>query len=96
MLQKEGISIFYDKRVHAKIIVADKKVAVVSSMNFYADSSAGASWEAGLVSTNKEVVQKIYLTFYPKWLSMFPRATEQNEGITSAALFFIHCAELQN
>ena len=32
-------------------------------MNFYADSSAGVSWEAGLVSTNQEVVNSIANAF---------------------------------
>jgi hypothetical protein len=32
-------------------------------MNFYADSSAGASWEAGLVSTNQKVVNSIANSF---------------------------------
>lgn len=58
-LEKEGISLVYSKKVHAKLIVVDRTVAVVSSMNFYPDSSAGASWEAGMISTEKEVVDSI-------------------------------------
>ena len=62
-LKQEGISLFYDAKVHAKLIVVDSAIAAVSSMNFYADSSAGVSWEAGLVSTNQKVVNSIANAF---------------------------------
>jgi phosphatidylserine/phosphatidylglycerophosphate/cardiolipin synthase-like enzyme len=55
----EGISLVYNEKVHAKLIVVDRAVAIASSMNFYADSSAGVSWEAGLVSTDTNVVESI-------------------------------------
>jgi len=71
-LRREGISMLYDKRVHAKIIVVDNKIAVVSSMNFFANSSAGASWEAGIVSADPNVVQDV-----SRYLSrMFNNVTE--------------------
>jgi predicted transcriptional regulator len=54
-----GISMEYDAKVHAKIIVVDRVVSIVSSMNFYPDSSAGVSWEAGLISTEKNVVDSM-------------------------------------
>lgn len=62
-LKQEGISLFYDAKVHAKLIVVDSTIAAVSPMNFYADSSAGVSWEAGLVSTNQKVVNSIANAF---------------------------------
>jgi phosphatidylserine/phosphatidylglycerophosphate/cardiolipin synthase-like enzyme len=62
-LEQEGISLFYDANVHAKLIVVDSAIAAVSSMNFYADSSAGVSWEAGLVSSNQKVVNSIANAF---------------------------------
>lgn len=58
-LDKEGIKLVYSEKVHAKIIVVDKGVAIISSMNFYPESSAGVSWEAGLVSTDTNVVESI-------------------------------------
>jgi hypothetical protein len=58
-LQKEGLSLVYNEKVHAKLIVVDRVIAVVSSMNFYPESSAGASWEAGLVSLDERVVDSI-------------------------------------
>jgi len=63
MLIHEGISLFYDDQVHAKIILADSEVAIVSSMNFFASSSAGASWEAGLVTISPSVVESISISF---------------------------------
>jgi hypothetical protein len=58
-LEKEGISLVYSEKVHAKIIVVDNSVAIVSSMNFYPDSSAGVSWEAGLITIDEKVVDSI-------------------------------------
>jgi phosphatidylserine/phosphatidylglycerophosphate/cardiolipin synthase-like enzyme len=58
-LAREGVSVTYDETIHAKLIVVDRRVAIVSSMNFYAGSSGGASWEAGLVTTEADVVQSI-------------------------------------
>jgi phosphatidylserine/phosphatidylglycerophosphate/cardiolipin synthase-like enzyme len=50
--------------VHVKLIVVDLAIAIISSMNFYAESSAGASWEAGLVSIDHKVVSSIANSFY--------------------------------
>jgi phosphatidylserine/phosphatidylglycerophosphate/cardiolipin synthase-like enzyme len=58
-LAREGVSVTYDESIHAKLIVVDKRVAIVSSMNFVAASSGGASWEAGLVTTEENVVQSV-------------------------------------
>ena len=62
-LKQEGISMFYDAKIHAKLIIVDNTIAAVSSMNFYADSSAGVSWEAGLVTINQKVVNTIANAF---------------------------------
>lgn len=58
-LKQDGISLYYKRRVHAKLLVVDRAVAIVSSMNFYPESSAGVSWEAGLISTDTSVVESI-------------------------------------
>lgn len=58
-LKKEGIVLTYNKKAHAKLIVVDRAVAIVSSMNFYSGSSAGSSWEAGLVSIEETVVESV-------------------------------------
>jgi len=54
-----GIKIYHNRGTHAKIVVVDRAVAAVSSMNFYATSSGGKSWEAGLVSIEETVVESI-------------------------------------
>jgi len=58
-LKKYGVKVVNNRRVHAKLIVVDRAVAVVSSMNFYSGSTAGESWEAGLVTKNDMVVESI-------------------------------------
>ena len=58
-LRKEGINLVYNKDAHAKLIVVDDEVAVVSSMNFYSGSSGGRTWEAGLVSIEGDVVKSV-------------------------------------
>ena len=62
-LKQEGMPMFYDAKVHAKLIIVDSAIAAVSSMNFYADSSAGVSWEAGLVTINQKVVNSVANAF---------------------------------
>ena len=59
LLKEDGVKITYNKAIHAKLITVDRVVAIISSMNFYGGSSSGASWEAGLVSIDKTVVESI-------------------------------------
>lgn len=65
-LSKKGVSIAYDSSVHAKLIVVDRRVGIVSSMNFFATSSGGASWEAGLVTIEENIVQSIARSIFCK------------------------------
>jgi hypothetical protein len=58
-LKQSGIILSYDKKVHAKLIVVDREVAIISSMNFIVTSSGGSSWEAGIVSMEETVVNSI-------------------------------------
>ncbi len=58
-LKQEGINLVYNKETHAKLIVVDNEVAIVSSMNFYSGSSGGKTWEAGLVSMDENVVKSV-------------------------------------
>lgn len=58
-LKKEGITLTYNNKAHAKLVAIDRAVAIVSSMNFYSGSSAGSSWEAGLVTIEETVVESI-------------------------------------
>ena len=55
----KGVAITYDESIHAKLIVVDRRVGIVSSMNFYAGSSGGACWEAGIATIARSVVNSI-------------------------------------
>lgn len=58
-LKNEGVKLVYNKKAHAKLIVVDRTIAIVSSMNLYGSSSGGGSWEAGLVTIEDTVVEQI-------------------------------------
>jgi phosphatidylserine/phosphatidylglycerophosphate/cardiolipin synthase-like enzyme len=55
-LRKEGVVIHYINQIHSKIIIIDRKIAIISSMNLYSGSTGGATLEAGIVSFDKKVV----------------------------------------
>jgi phosphatidylserine/phosphatidylglycerophosphate/cardiolipin synthase-like enzyme len=63
-LKKEGVKMNYDRRVHAKLIVVDKQIAVISSMNFYSLSTGGSSWEAGMISIDEPIVSSVHKTIH--------------------------------
>jgi phosphatidylserine/phosphatidylglycerophosphate/cardiolipin synthase-like enzyme len=63
-LKKEGIKINYDRRIHAKLLVVDKQIAVISSMNFYSQSTGGSSWEAGMISIDEPIVSSVHKTIH--------------------------------
>jgi phosphatidylserine/phosphatidylglycerophosphate/cardiolipin synthase-like enzyme len=63
-LKKSGVILNYNEGVHAKIIVVDRAVAFVSSMNFIPTSTAGQSWEAGMISLDEEVIDDILNSIY--------------------------------
>ena len=58
-LEESGITMLYHKDIHAKIIVVDDLVAVVSSMNFIKNATSGQSWEAGIVSLDQDTVSSV-------------------------------------
>ncbi len=64
------VFITYDDSIHAKLIAVDRRVGIVSSMNFYAGSSAGQCWEAGIVTTDETVVYSIVRSIQDKFLSV--------------------------
>jgi phosphatidylserine/phosphatidylglycerophosphate/cardiolipin synthase-like enzyme len=61
-LIKEGIKINYEPRIHAKLIVVDNQIAIISSMNFVTSSSGGSSWEAGMISIDDSIVNSVHKT----------------------------------
>jgi len=58
-LRDAGIKVVSNKRVHAKVIVLDRAVAIVSSMNLDKSSTSGSSWETGLITKDDAVVEDI-------------------------------------
>jgi len=58
-LEEAGIKLLYHKDIHAKIIVVDDVLAVVSSMNFLKNATTGTSWEAGIVSLDQDTVDSV-------------------------------------
>jgi hypothetical protein len=63
-LRKKGVTIHYINTIHSKIIVVDRKVAILSSMNLYSGSTGGGLLEAGLVTFENKVVNSVtkYIT----------------------------------
>lgn len=59
-LKSSNVILAYNENVHAKILLVDECVAVVSSLNFTSTSSSGKSWEAGIVSMEPNVVEKVH------------------------------------
>ncbi len=58
-LEDAGIKVVRNRRVHAKMIVLDRAVAIVSSINLNKSSTSGSSWEAGLITNDDEAVEDI-------------------------------------
>lgn len=58
-LQKSNIQLFYNDSVHAKLVTIDHTAAIVSSMNLYSGSSAGKSWEAGIITHHQPTVNQV-------------------------------------
>jgi phosphatidylserine/phosphatidylglycerophosphate/cardiolipin synthase-like enzyme len=63
-LTKEGVTINYEPRIHAKLIVVDNQIAIISSMNFVTSSSGGSSWEAGMISIDDSIVNSVHNTIH--------------------------------
>jgi hypothetical protein len=63
-LRKKGVTIHYINTIHSKIILVDRKMAILSSMNLYSGSAGGGVLEAGIVSFECKVVDAItkYIT----------------------------------
>jgi len=59
LLLDSGVTVLYNNNLHAKILIFDNKIAVVSSMNFLMSATAGFSWEAGIITLDKKTVDMI-------------------------------------
>jgi phosphatidylserine/phosphatidylglycerophosphate/cardiolipin synthase-like enzyme len=56
-MRKKGVTIHYINTIHSKIIVIDRKITIISSMNLYSGSAGGGVLEAGVVSFENKVVE---------------------------------------
>ena len=63
-LEKKGVQFNYDRHIHAKLLVVDQRIAVISSMNFIVFSTGGSSWEAGMISIDKKIVNSVTKSIY--------------------------------
>lgn len=59
VLLKKGVRIFYNDRIHAKMILSDGKIGIVSSLNFKSKSSSGRNHEAGMTTWQIEAIESI-------------------------------------
>lgn len=57
-LKKVGVTIIEHPTVHAKVLVVDRAVSIVSSMNLIPQSTGGQSWEAGIVSISEKTIER--------------------------------------
>ena len=57
-LNKEKIKLLYLEGVHAKIMIIDNEAVIVSSMNLIPTSTGGQSWEAGMISFDKQIINQ--------------------------------------
>lgn len=58
-LHQSGVKIFYNDRLHSKIILSDDILGIVSSMNFKSESSSGKNLEAGMVAWQKQTIESL-------------------------------------
>jgi hypothetical protein len=83
-LRKKGVTIHYINTIHSKIIVIDRKIAILSSMNLYSGSAGGGVLEAGIVSFGDKVVNS-----EGKYITELLEKTESPD-ITSYNKFYGH------
>jgi phosphatidylserine/phosphatidylglycerophosphate/cardiolipin synthase-like enzyme len=53
------VTVLYYRNLHAKIMLFDDEIAIVSSMNILVGATAGFSWEAGIITLDKKTVDMI-------------------------------------
>jgi len=56
-LENQGVDIIIHPTVHAKVLVVDRAVSIVSSMNLIPQSTGGQSWEAGIASISEKTIE---------------------------------------
>jgi hypothetical protein len=71
---------YFDRRIHVKLLVVDEQIAIISSMNFYSNSTGGSSWEAGMISIDDFIVNSVHKTIHNDIL----KKIEERERICSS------------
>jgi len=68
-LQQIGVQVFFDNRLHAKLILVDREVALISSSNII-PTSMTENHELGILTLNEEVIEDLlgYLTYLQRTL----------------------------
>ena len=61
-LKEAGVTVIYNKKVNARIITVDRKVAIISSTNFF-HSSVPDLLDSGIISVEETVVDEITNSF---------------------------------
>jgi phosphatidylserine/phosphatidylglycerophosphate/cardiolipin synthase-like enzyme len=82
-LVSEGVDMYYSGRkrgaggVHSKPVIVDNEVAIVSSMNFI-QSSENDTWETGIVSVDRNVVDSA--------ANSFSNYSDENETVSASEI----------
>lgn len=58
-LLKNGVNLFYNNYVHAKMVLIDNRIAINSSMNLTGTSVGSQSWETGVITYDENNIQSI-------------------------------------
>jgi len=58
-LKNAGVEIRLRNDIHSKVMLVDKQIAIISSFNFTRNPASGTSWEAGIITYEKNVVEGI-------------------------------------
>lgn len=64
-MRETGVEMRYKNDLHGKILVFDREVAILSSFNFTRNPASGTSWEAGIVTYEKEIINGIMESIRP-------------------------------
>jgi phosphatidylserine/phosphatidylglycerophosphate/cardiolipin synthase-like enzyme len=81
-LKEYGMKVLTNKTVHAKIMIFDRGVAIISSMNLYPFSVAGGSWEAGIATCSDDTVSDVLNTVFMKLEEKETSLWEKSQGIS--------------
>jgi len=92
-LQQIGAQVFFDNRLHAKMILIDRTVALISSSNII-PTSMTENHELGILTLNEEVLEDLlgYLTYLQRTLGcpILKRTDDRFAPIGKKVLSFVN------